>query len=220
MIQNGTVFYNDAGTAARFNQQIKVNNQNYNPGTSALDFYTQFARPSKRSYTWNSKSDNSIDAFVQGKVGMMIGYSYMIPTLKSKAPNLNWAVSAIPQVDNFSLKSNFANYWAEGVTKSSKNQAAAWEFLNFITQKDVLVKYYDKVKVPSSRRDILKLQSNDPELGIFADSAIVAKSVYKSDADKFEAIMLKMIDDVILRGVDIDKAVNDGVSQVNLIMRK
>ncbi len=220
MLQNGTQFYNENNTSAKFDQQTRVNDQSFNPGSTALDFFTQFARPSKRAYTWNTKADNSVDAFAQGKLAMMLSYSYMLPTIKDKAPNLNWGVVAVPQVDNSGLKVNFANYWGEGVSKTSTKQAAAWDFLKFITSKDVLSKYYDKVKAPSSRKDLLASQTSDVELGVFAENAITARSVYKPDAAQFETIILKMIDDVILRGSTPDEAVSDAVSQVNYLLRK
>lgn len=220
MLQNGTKFYNDNNTGAIFDQQTRVNNQSFHPGATALDFYTQFSRPSKKAYTWNTKADNSVDAFAQGKLAMMLSYSYMLPTIKTKAPGLNWGVVAVPQVDNTGLKINFANYWAEGVSKSSTKQEYAWEFLNFISQKENLAKYYENVKAPASRKDMLAQQSNDVELGVFANGAITARSVFKTEPGQFESIMLKMIDDVILRGSNPEEAVSDAVSQVNFLLRR
>jgi multiple sugar transport system substrate-binding protein len=219
MLQNGTIFYNENFTAARFDQQIRLNEQNYNPGAIALAFFTQFAKQSNKSYTWSSKADNSVDAFAQGKLGMMLSYSYMLPTIKDKAPNLNWGVVGSPQADPNGLKVNFANYWGESVSKTSTKQEYAWDFLNFISQKDVLTNYYGKVKAPSSRKDLLAVQTNDVEIGVFAENAITAKSVYKKDPNQFESIMLKMIDDVVLKGSDPEDAVQAAVSQVNLMLR-
>jgi multiple sugar transport system substrate-binding protein len=220
MLQQGTIFYNENYTASRFDQQIRINDQSLNPGANALNYYTQFARPSNKAYTWNAKADNSVDAFAQGKLGMMVSYSYMLPTIKDKAPNLNWGVVTIPQIDTTGLKTNYANYWGEAVSKDSKNQAYAWDFLKFITQKEQLAKYYENVKSPASRKDMLAAQSQDNELGVFAEGAGTAKSVYKSDAAKFETVMLKMIDDVTLRGMDPEDAVSDASSQVDQLLKK
>jgi multiple sugar transport system substrate-binding protein len=220
MLQQGAIFYNEDFTSAQFDRPIRADNQNINPGAMALDFYTQFARPSNKAYTWNSKADNSVDAFAQGKLGMMLSYSYMLPTIKDKAPNLNWGVVPVPQIDTTGLKVNFANYWGEAVSKNSKNQEYAWDFLNFITQAEALGPYLETVNAPAPRRDLLSTQANDVELGVFAESALTAKSVYKSDAAKFESIFLKMIDDVVLRNFDPDNAVTDAVSQVNQILRE
>ncbi|HYC79939.1 MAG TPA: extracellular solute-binding protein [Candidatus Binatia bacterium] len=220
MLQNGTQFYNQTFTSATFDQMVRYNDQSFNPSVSALDYFTQFSRPSKRAYTWNVRSDHSVDAFAQGKLGMMLSYSYMIPTIKDKAPNLNWGVVGMPQPDTSGLKTNFANYWGEAVSKTSTKQDYAWDFLAFVSQKEEMKKYTDKVKVPASRKDLLEEQSKDVEIGVFAENAITARSVYKSDASQFESIILKMIDDVVLRGETPQDAVRDAVSQVNFLLRR
>ncbi|HYE22190.1 MAG TPA: extracellular solute-binding protein, partial [Verrucomicrobiae bacterium] len=140
MLQNGTQFYGPNGDVT-IDQQVSGQDSNYNPAAVALEFYTQFANPAKKTYTWNAKTNNSVDAFSQGKLGMMLSYSYMREIIIDKAPNLNWSIAAAPQVDASGIKVNFANYWGEAVSKASKNQAVAWDFLKFATQKEVLTKY-------------------------------------------------------------------------------
>ena len=151
---------------------------------------------------------------------MMISYSYMIPTIKDKAPNLNWDVAAIPQTSEAANKINFANYWGESVSKSSKNSAAAWDFLNFISQKAELTKYYAKHKVVSSRKDMLPDQYPDTDIGVFAENALTARSVYKKDANQFEGVFLQMIDYVILRNQAAKDALRNAVQQINLTLQK
>jgi multiple sugar transport system substrate-binding protein len=223
MLQNGTEFYSSDLTQARFDQS--QNNPgsasgSFNPGATALAFYTQFADASKTTYTWNSKSDLSLDAFVQGKVAMMLSYAYIQPMIKSRAPNLNWAVAPVPQVAENSTRINFANYWGDTVSKSSANPAVAWDFLNFLTQKAQLEKYYAKHKQISPRRDMLAQQSQDTEMGPFAEAALTARSVYKKDSNVFEAVFAKMIDDVVLRNFEAAAAVSNAASQITLDLRK
>ncbi len=216
MLQNGTKFYNDDFTAATFDQ----NQDSFNPGEFALTVYTQFSNPAKKSYTWNVKSDLSVDAFTQGKLGMMLSYQYMEPIIQAKSPNLNWAVAPVPQISEDVTKINFANYWGEGISKASKNQAAAWDFLNFISSKEELAKYYDKHKLPAARKDILKEQIGDTQIGVFAESALTSRSVYKKDANTFEGVFVKMIDDVVLNSSEPGEALRNAAQQINLNLRK
>jgi multiple sugar transport system substrate-binding protein len=218
MLQFGTKFYSDDLNSATFDaeQNIPGTNEGFNPGQMGLDFYTQFSNPAKTAYTWNSRSDLSIDAFTQGKLAMMLSYNYMIPLIRAKAPNLNWGVAVVPQTGEDVTKVNFANYWGLTVSKASPNADAAWDFLNFITQKEELKKYYALHKVPSSRKDILNEQISDPDLGVFAESALTARSVYKKDAEVFEGVFLKMIDDVTLRSFESQDALNNAAAQINL----
>jgi len=222
MLQNGTKFYSDDFNSATFDQQqdLAGSDNNFNPGEAALLFFTQFAQPAKTTYNWNAKSNFSVDAFTQGKVAMMINYSYMIPVIMDKAPNLNWDVAAIPQTSEAGLKVNFANYWGEAVSRTSNNSEAAWDFLKFISGQTELNKYYAKHKLPASRKDILPIQASDTQIGVFAENALTARSVYKQDANLFESVFLKMIDDVILRNFEANEALRNAAQQINLNLQR
>ena len=221
MLQNGTVFYADDLNSVRFDaQQNLPGGEIFNPGAMALEFYTQFAQAAKKTYTWNTRSDQSVDAFVAGRLGLMLSYSYMRPVIQSRGPALNWAVTDLPQIGGNFLKANYANYWGEAVSKFSANQELAWSFLNFISQKESLQGYYAKHPLPSSRRDILAQQQEDENLGPFANGALIAKSVYKKDVGKFEGIFGRMIDDVILRNFKPQDAIKNGAAQVNVFLRE
>ncbi len=151
---------------------------------------------------------------------MMISYYYMIPVIEGKAPNLNWGVSPVPQVAADVDKVNFANYWGEAVSKQSGDTLEAWDFLKFITSKESLGKYYEKHELVSSRRDILAAQAADPILGVFAEAALTAKSVYKPDANLFEGIFVKAIEDVVLRNFTPEEAIRNASQQINLTLRR
>jgi ABC-type glycerol-3-phosphate transport system substrate-binding protein len=212
MLQGGTKMYSPDFTYATFDQE----QDGTNPGALALQYFTQFADPSKSSYTWNAKSDNSVDAFTQNKLAMMLSYYYMRPQILDKGPNINWEVAAVPQISETSVKVNLANYWGEAVAKNSKNPDVAWDFLNFITSKDSLTNYYTKHKLISSRKDILATQINDTEIGVYAENALTAKSVFKKDAGGFETVFSNMIDDVSARGLTPSEAINNAAQQIDL----
>lgn len=144
MIQNGTMMSGEKMNATF----------NTDSGKNALTFYTQFAKTSSPSYSWNPRMHYSIDAFSEGKTAMMFNYSWHIPTIRSKSPKLNFAVAKIPQ---FSENSpiNYANYWAYAVAKNKTiltpgtgvNSAPtpgisndtrikeSWKFISYLTTK-------------------------------------------------------------------------------------
>lgn len=219
MLQQGAVPFSSEGQPT-FADQVEKNGNYINPGIAGFTYYTSFAQPSSINYNWNAKSDYSIDAFANGRVAYLYSYAYTRQTIKQKSPNLNFDVAAVPQpnLDNPSV--NFANYWGEVVSKQSKNQAVAWDLLKFMTSKEALDKYYAQNKVPSSRKDLVELQIQDPEIGVFAHANLTAKSFYKPDQAKIDDIFGTAIDNVILRGFTASEAMNQAVQQAALVGRK
>jgi multiple sugar transport system substrate-binding protein len=84
---------------------------------------------------------NSVTAFIQQKVAMIIVPSWQILNIHATDPELKFKVVPIPKPPggkNISL----ATYWVEGVSKMSKNQLEAWKFLKYLTEKDTMTKMY------------------------------------------------------------------------------
>ncbi len=209
MLQKGVVPWTADGLNPTFNQAVSFNQNNLNPGTGALEFYASFADPNSANYTWNSRSDYSIDSFANGRSAFLYSYSYTRDTIKQKNPNLNFDVAPVPQPSLEAPAVNFANYFGEVVNKQSKNANWAWDFLKFASSKDILDKYYAQNKQPSSRKDLIEKQIPDPEIGVFAHANLTAKSFYKPNGDKMDQIFANMIDKVVLRGVDPDQALSE-----------
>jgi multiple sugar transport system substrate-binding protein len=220
MLQNGTPFYSQDRSRSTINQTVRdASGQGTNPGAQALEFYTQFADPAKTTYTWNALSNNSVEAFTSGQAAMIFSYSYLLPVLRDRAPFLNYDIAGAPQIEQNLSRVNIANYWAEAVAKQSPNQEAAHAFLKFISSREVLPKYYEVQKQASSRIDIIETQLTDPDIGVFAENALSAKSFFKPESDAVESIFIQMIEDVTLRDVEPESAVGAAEQKINLLLR-
>ncbi len=220
MLQKGAAPYSSDFSRPTFNQPVSVNGQYTNPGLEGLNFYTSFANPASANYNWNSRSDYSIDAFTNGRAAFLFSYSYTADTIRQKNPNLNFDVAGVPQPNLDQPAVNFANYWAAGVSKQSKNQPAAWDLLKFLTGKTSLDKYYAQHKLPSSRKDLISLQIQDPDIGVFANANLTAKPFYKPDQQKLDAIFAKTIDSVILNGINPEEALSQASQQAEAFSRQ
>jgi len=220
MLQQRTGDYNQDRIEPVFGQSSQKDGNYTTPGVTALDFYTSFANPSSPNYNWNLRSDYSVDAFTNGRAAFLYSYFYMRQTLLQKNPNLNFDVTTVPQPNLEDPAVNFANYWGEVVSKQSKNQAVAWDFLKFIISKENLDKYYASNKQPSSRKDLIELQIQDPEMGVFANANLTAKSFYKPDQQKLDDIFGKMIDNVILNGLSVEDALTQAEQEAATITRE
>lgn len=197
------------------------------PAIDALNYYTSFA---KGLGTWDETQDGSTLAFASGKVAFYFGPSWRYFDLKAMNPQLNFTVAPVPQLSG-SAVINFASYWTEGVAVKSKNQKAAWEFLQYLSSKDVLTKLYSaEMKIrgfgePYSRVEMSALLAQDPNVGSVIKSAPTAKSSYlssfTSDGDTgINSKIGKYFTDAVnssLRGGDAKAAMNtasQGVTQV------
>jgi ABC-type glycerol-3-phosphate transport system substrate-binding protein len=220
MLQRGAVPFAQDGSRPTFGQNVQKEGNYINPGLEGLNFYTSFADPATPNYNWNSRSDYSVDAFANGRAGMMYSYAYMADTIRQKNSNLNFDVAVVPQPNLDDPTVNFANYWGEVVSKQSKNSDAAWSFLRFLASKDSLDKYYAKHKQPSSRKDLIALQIQDPEIGVFANANLTAKSFYKPDQAKMDAVLGRMIDNIILKNIPSTQALGQGEQEAMTLVRR
>lgn len=180
MMQNGATMINDGG-AVVFNKISESGAASgYNPGKEALRFYADFANPTKESYSWNEEQKNALDMFISGNLAIMFGYAYDLETIKTQAPKLNFSIAKFPQIEGTPPTNiNFANYWVEVVSKKSKYQNEAWDFLQFLTSEAQVKIYLEKTNKPTALRSLVQTQSSDEEIGVFAAQALNAQSWYR-----------------------------------------
>lgn len=179
MMQNGSEMM--VGGRVAFHQ-VPANavNRTYNPGLEALRFYIDFSSSNKEVYSWNEELPNSIEMFAQGKLAMVFGYSYHIPTIKALAPKLNFALSPLPQIENSPREINYANYWLEAVTLKSKHQNEAWDFIQFATSANQVKSYLDKTNKPTALKSLINEQLEEKEeIRVFVDQLLTARSWYR-----------------------------------------
>lgn len=214
MMQNGSAMMNEAGQALFNRIPETAKDQKYNPGLEALRFYSDFANPAKEVYAWNKKLDNSLNLFAQGKLAIMFGYSYHLPIIKAQAPKLNFGVTKLPQIEG-NPPVNFANYWLETVSNKSKYPDEAWDFIQFETQAGQAKTYLAKAKKPTALRALINEQTDDLDIGVFAQQVLTAKSWYKgADSNAMEKIFADMIDSAILTPEQIGNVINLAAERV------
>jgi multiple sugar transport system substrate-binding protein len=219
MLQSGAKMVNDSRDRAAFDETVTTQEGTFNPGRQALIFYTNFASPGLKVYTWNQYQKYSIDAFVEGKTAMMLSYNYQLPLIKARAAHLEMDVAPFPQISSTSKKVTFANYWAPAVSLGSKNQNEAWKFLTWLASPEISRQYLEIAEKPAARRDLIEEQKSNKDLGIFADQALTAKSWWEKDNLAIEGIFAEMIESVNTGKLTAENALRQAAAQVNLLMR-
>jgi len=194
----------------------------YNPGLTAINFYLDFANPIKNVYSWNDDMNNSLENFMAGKVGMIFGYNYHLPTIKAKAPRLNMAIAPIPQI-NPGNPVNYSNYWLESVSKRSKHTPEAWDFIIFITKAEQAKKYLAITNRPTALKSLIDEQKENDELYVSADQLLTAKNWYlgndSSVAEESFNVLIEQLPDAVL-GQDFKTAIQTATGKIYQTMTR
>jgi multiple sugar transport system substrate-binding protein len=108
----------------------------------ALESYRKFAEPPDNY--WDETMPDSIDAFIQEKVAMIIIPSWEILKIKTLNSNLNFKVIPVPKLPQANPLT-IASYWVDGVSKYSDGikQNEAWKFLKYMSEKDTMTKLFE-----------------------------------------------------------------------------
>lgn len=220
MLQGGAKMTTDDKRRASFEQSFSSGSETFNPGKQALVFYTNFANPILKVYSWNSLQHYSVDAFVEGQTAMMLNYAYQAPIIAARAPHLNFGVAPLPQISQNSKKITLANYWAQAVSQSSKNAGAAWQFVAWLSSQENSRAYLKAAKKPAARRDLIDEQKSDTDLGVFAEQSLYAKSWWEADNLAVERIFADMIESVVGGRATADDALQRASSQTTLLMEE
>jgi len=123
--------------------------------------------------------ENSLDSFAKGKVAFFFGYSYHNSMIKTRAPQLNYGVVPMIQL-NAEKPVNAADYWVQAVVGKSKKQNEAWGLINYLTRNSKAVEeYLTATKRPAALRALIAKQKEDVDLAPFASQLLIAENWYR-----------------------------------------
>ena len=191
---------------------------------SALKFYTLFASTDK---SWDESMPSSTYAFATGKVAMMFAPSWHAFEIKQLNPELDFKLYPVPQLPGTNI--TWATYWFEGVSIKSAYQQQAWEFIKYLSSKQVLIKMYNSASQtrlfgePYSRQDLASDLQEDPYLGAIITQAPSAQSwplASRTFDNGLNDRLIKYYEDAVNAILDIQPeteiftALSQGVSQI------
>ncbi len=143
-----------------------------------MDFYTDFANPSRDTYSWSAEQGDALESFLNGKVGFFFGYSYNLPTVKARASQFDFRLMPLFQLSQ-DTPVNVASYWIQSVLAKSKNQNEAWGLIDYLTHSKATKDYLDQTGRPTALRAYIVDQKAKPDLEPFVDQILIAENWYK-----------------------------------------
>ncbi|OGB74286.1 hypothetical protein A2V68_00805 [candidate division Kazan bacterium RBG_13_50_9] len=207
---------------ATFDLPAPDSNPPYFSGKEALSFYTSFANPSSSTYTYTDAKNRDgsrqfpidIQAFMDEKAAMFIGYSYHVEDIKKFAPGLRFETAPLPQL-RLENPTVIANYWGETVSKNSKYPNEAWDFINFVAQRRNIDKYTRAAKHVPALKEKRESYVSRQYYGPIAQQIDYSRSWYRQNTPEIEAIFERMVDSVLHYDVDPSTAINTAVRDIN-----
>jgi multiple sugar transport system substrate-binding protein len=120
-------------------------------GRAALQFYVDAIQKYKID---DPKIQHDADAFIAGKTAMLFRESWVIGDLQSKNSSLEYGVAPIPRWNAADPYKRFLQIFPVYVNGSSKNKDVAWDFVQFMTNRDNALKMTSMAGWLSARQDV------------------------------------------------------------------
>lgn len=146
----------------------------------AIQYYVNFSLGSNR--VWDETQPPSTVAFAGGNLAMYFAPSWRAIDIKNANPLLKFKVAPVPQLAGNKL--TWASYWVEGVSSKSSHKNEAWEFLQYLSKEENLIKFYSESSKspgrffgdPYPKVSMAQKLASDPILGAFVSDAPFARS--------------------------------------------
>ncbi len=199
MLQNGVnakgQYFNPVGdkdSAERFAQ--------------TFNFYTDFAKPGRASYSWNEDVENAFDMFINGKLAYFFGYTYHADELRQRSVPFDWGVTNFPQTRGADGTKYYTNYWVNVVPKKSDNKDVSWNFIQSTAGQDLVRQYLSDNKKPTALRSLIGEQLEDDDIRIFASQVLTADNWYEGyDINLAEQYLAETIESILAGALLVDQ---------------
>jgi len=168
------------------------------PGQAALSFFTQFASPGSRAYTWNRSRPLDRAAFTGGSLAMYIGFASERKALEDANPNLSFDIASVPQSQGVTVQRNYGTFYAFGIPKASRNTAGAYKVaLRLATAENSSI-FVDALGLTPVHRSLYTTggASSDPYSGILQQAGLISRGWLDPDPRRSTDVFRKMVEDI------------------------
>lgn len=191
--------------------------------TEAFEFYTSFAYSADR--VWDDTQPNSIIAFANQKVAMILAPSWRAPEIQALNPNLAFDIAPVPQLPD-SPKVNWASIWFEAVPKNSSHPQEAWQFLTHLSSAQSQQLIFQTATIergvpqPPANKGVYEIAKQNVLLAPYLDSFATAQTFYTAslthDADTaINSRLIKYLEDAVNAFVSNENP-DDTITTLNL----
>jgi ABC-type glycerol-3-phosphate transport system substrate-binding protein len=180
-----------------------------NPAESALRFYTEFANPSKTSYSWNRSLPNSTQAFVAGDVAIYFGFASEMSSIAQQNPNLHFSVAVLPQLQGSSAHLTYGLMTGLAIPRSAANVKGALAVAEKLSSQLGVQTTVAQTGLPAVRTDVAVDTSANAAAQVFSQSALISRGWFDPNSNATNGIFQTMIESVTTGASDPAQAVSE-----------
>lgn len=182
-----------------------------------LNFYTDFANPLSKNYSWNKSFSSSLESFSREELVFYFGLASDLRVLLARNPNHNFIASPIPQYKD-GTKTTYARVTGLSMSAFAKNKSAATDAMNSLAMGDFSLKISNVQYLPPARRDLLAQRGTDTFTPVFYSSALFAKSWLDPSAIDSDNVFRAMIDEILSNQRSPESALTGANNRLNLLL--
>lgn len=174
----------------------KQEGSNTVPAAEALRFYTDFANPSKTTYSWNRSLPASLNAFASGDVAVYFGFASEYAAIAQRNPNLRFGVAVLPQLGGTAAKITSGTMQGLAIARGARNPAGALTAAQKLTTAAAIAVAAQAMSLPPVRRDVSFDTSSSAAAAVFVQSALMSRSWADPNSTATDSIFKSMIESV------------------------
>jgi ABC-type glycerol-3-phosphate transport system substrate-binding protein len=180
-----------------------------NPAESALRFYTEFANPSKTSYSWNKALPQASRAFASGDLAVYFGLASESSNIAALNPNLHFSVSVMPQIEGGGVRITYGKLTGLAIPRVAQNAQGAATVAQKLTSKEASAALSAVLMLPSSRRDVPANTQANASADVFLQSALISRTWIDPGPKASDPLFKDMIESVVSGKSKPSEAVHD-----------
>jgi len=191
-----------------------------NPAESSLRFYTEFANPSKVTYSWNRSLPDSDNMFISGDLGVYFGFASELDSIRRRNPHLNFDTAMLPQIRDNKNKLTYGTMQGLSILKDSANFTLSFNVASRIATSNYITELVQNLGIAPARRNLLIDKQDNANKTIFYDSALISKAWLDPDPIETEAIFQEIIEDITSGRRKISAAVAAAQRQLGQLIKQ
>src|SRR3989338_3051252 len=190
------------------------------PRAAVVRFYSQFADPSKVSYTLNASLPLSQRYFASGDLALYIGYASEATYFRVANPNLDFDVAPLPQLATGRSKSTYGLMYALVIPRGAANPTGAFKAAAALTDPTLNRAAAAATSLAPAVRSALATPPSEAAAATAYASALYARGWLSPTPTDTDTIFSAMITNVISGRLTIDAALAAAESTLSALLQQ